>query len=170
MEFLNNFKRVKKKAHYIKWRIGCPGEVIYNKLYDVKYIVDKHECVVMQGTQGELYVTTLNKLKNDYIITIKSDKLGQEIDRAFNHMQKGKWFRGTARVGKKYYWATKVPYFTSAEIITKSGIRMKANTSILSGSGDFIVCTDMDGKPNLNDAWIVNGTVFLGTYDHRKFK
>jgi hypothetical protein len=37
------------------------------------------------------------------------------------------------------------------------------------GRGDFIVCADAGGYPNLNDRWVVNGEVFPSTYDMRAF-
>lgn len=33
------------------------------------------------------------------------------------------------------------------------------------GDGDYLVCANKDGQPDLSDVWVVNGAVFPNTYD-----
>ena len=48
---------------------------------------------------------------------------------------------------------------------------MLANRAGVShGYGDYLVCADIQGMPNMNDVWVVNGEVFPRTYNMSAFK
>lgn len=68
-------------------------------------------------------------------------------------------------------WAFHLPLsIKNFPVKTSWGDTLYANRpGIDHGMGDFLVCADADGRPNLNDVWIVNGEVFAYTYDMRAF-
>ena len=68
-------------------------------------------------------------------------------------------------------WAFHLPLgIRNFPVQTSWGDTLYANRDgIGHGVGDFIVCSDANGMPNLSDMWVVNGEVFPTTYDMRAF-
>lgn len=63
-------------------------------------------------------------------------------------------------------WAAQRPLTDGQfEVATSWGNVLTGNRSgVEHGDGDFVVRADKDGKPNLDDPWIVNKCVFRRTY------
>jgi hypothetical protein len=67
-------------------------------------------------------------------------------------------------------FAVFVPKQYVFQIPTSWGDTLTVNApGVPHGKGDFIVCADAGGYPNMNDRWVVNGEIFPSTYDMRAF-
>ena len=45
------------------------------------------------------------------------------------------------------------------------GLQQSHRDGIPHGEGDFIVSANKGGQPNPDDRWVVNGLVFINTYE-----
>ena len=146
------------------------GTKVHNILENTDYITDTKRSFVISGTVGETWVIDINKLIKTYC-HIDNKIINQDefdSDTLIDWLQ----FKTITEANKEIYFAAHLkPSIKEYPVQTSWGDILYANrTGISHGSGDFILCTSINGRPNFNDIWVVNGKVFPNTYDIREFK
>lgn len=128
---------------------------------------------VVCGTKGELWVLSANELASNYTFTNNGDHLPINQQTLSKRMKNG-YLNWTAisiakRITLCKYMACFVPVAQKLQIMTARGTVQNVNDKGLShGKGDFIVCPKLvNGKPDLNNRWVVNGEVFAQTYNNQ---
>ena len=170
------YKRTRKKKYFIIACMPLCGTPVFNKLEQANYVTTSEKQFVLTGTVGEHWVIDVNKLAKTYTFAngmpITKDALarmviGQNVDGVPQPVIKP--FKVITMEGP-INWAVRVPTNLVFQITTAWGDVLKVNApGIPHGKGDYLVCADMGGMPNLNDRWVVNGAVFPSTYDMRSF-
>lgn len=62
-------------------------------------------------------------------------------------------------------YAMHIPVNVQMQVSTAWGDVLIANRpGVPHGNGDFLVCGEKNGRPDLSDVWVVNGKVFATTY------
>lgn len=172
----SNWKRTHKKQYEVYMCRPKIGTVVVNKFEGSKYVTDNNKQFVLSGTCGEQWVIDAAKMAKTYVFangeritpsSLRSRMLASgEID----------WIKlktitdENIRVSN---WALFLPLNNRTvgfPVNTSWGDVLYANRSGVShGKGDFLVCSDDGGRPNLKDVWVVNGNIFATTYDMRAF-
>ena len=137
----------------------------YNFLELTDYHVeDDGVSVVLKGTLGEEWVTKLSKVLKSYT---KEDGIAlSESDLLDN---KGTFIPVRAKATPDANFAFFVPKNVIVEVQTAWGDVLYTNKSDTDhGDGDYLVCNNDNGKPDLSDIWVVNGAVFETTYNLNK--
>lgn len=173
-----NWKRTHKKNYCIQICKPKLGTNVKNKLEGAKYTTNENKPYVAKGTVGEMWVMDLGKVTGTYNFAD-----GTPITPAALAAKEKKglmdWItvktKPMSQAGASYNWAVQLPIndrrFKNFPVQTSWGDTLYANRPGLEhGGGDFIVCPDVNGQPNLNDVWIVNGAIFETTYDMRSFR
>ena len=156
------------------------GTRVKNHLERVEYITDQNKRFVLTGTVGEQWIVDAAKLAKTYTfdngMPITPDSLKARASKMKTKDGKihivVKRFKINTQVGaaQPINWAIFVPKRYIFQIPTAWGDVLTVNApGVPHGSGDFIVCSDGGGRPNLNDRWVVNGEIFSDTYDMRSF-
>ena len=196
----NNWKKTKKNSYSIWATIVQPGVNCYNNLEDCKYTTNEQKCVILSGTRGEQWVTTLDKLAKTYYFTNSISALENLPKRPIDasnasstlvdesQIINAKSLKARANRKRLLPWTsiTTIPVSgdytnycfhlpTSVKnfpVTTSWGETLLANRDgIDHGIGDFILCSKTpDGRPNINDVWVVNGNVFMDTYNKRNIR
>ena len=170
------YKRTRKKKYTITACMPLYGTQVFNKLEQVRYVTTSEKQFVLTGTVGEQWVIDVNKLTKTYTFAngmqITKDILAKMVTaQNVNGIPQPviKPFKVTTLDGP-INWAVRVPTNLVFQIPTAWGDMLTVNApGIPHGKGDYLVCADMYGTPNLNDRWVVNGAVFPSTYDMRSF-
>lgn len=172
-----NYKRTRKKKYEITACMPPEGTRVFNKLEQSHYITSNEKQFVLIGTVGEQWVIDVNKLCSTYTLAdgriLNKDVLTSMV-KPYNHNGVrvpviGK-FKVATRPGP-YCWAMRVPLNCCFQIPTSWGDMLTVNApGVPHGrGGDYLVCSDGGGIPNLGDRWVVNGAIFPDTYDMRPF-
>ena len=134
----------------------------YNFLELTDYHVeDDGVSVVLKGTLGEEWVTKLSKVLKTY--TKEDGSALTESDLLDN---KGTFIPLRAKATPDANFAFFVPKNVIVEVQTAWGDVLYTNKSETDhGKGDYLVCINKDGQPDLSDVWVVNGAVFETTYN-----
>lgn len=178
-----NYKSTRKKTSYsIKASMPYIGTKVHNYLEKADYVVDENKNrVVLTGTVGEQWTVSIQKLCSTYVIESTDEEITPEsmMRKCFKSVNPstGKEeivcneFRVSPRPNSTKLYAFKTEPNQRIQIKTSWGTVLQANDpSVPHGKGDYIVCScGPDGRPNLNDRWIVNGVVFSTTYDMTSF-
>ena len=170
------YKKTRKKKYTITASMPPMGTQVHNKLEKANYVTNENKKFVLTGTVGEQWVIDAGKLAKTYTFEdgtqITPDALKRKLVKGIKNGQEFpclKPFRVTTQPGVPN-WAVHVPKQYVFQIPTSWGDVLTVNDpSLPHGSGDFIVCVDAGGFPNLNDRWVVNGLIFPDTYDMRAF-
>lgn len=65
-------------------------------------------------------------------------------------------------------WVLKISKGKTMEVETSWGETLQVNSEGENHSdGDYIICSDKNGKPDMSDRWVVNGEVFKETYQKK---
>lgn len=164
----SSYKPARKKQYTIWCCMPAIGTKVHNTLEDANYATNEKQRFVLSGTRGEMWVINVDKLAKTYTfgdgtpITPQSLKAKQKdgvID----------WFQvKTITDNDATLFATFVPAKYQFQVQTSWGAVLNANrVGIPHGKGDFVLCGNNNGYPNVNDKWVVNGAVFADTYDNR---
>lgn len=72
-------------------------------------------------------------------------------------------------IGKpnKVYWALQIPNYISNMISTENFSGCLNGPGDYHDSGDYIVCPDLQGRPDIKNSWVVVGEQFREIYDMR---
>lgn len=169
------WRKTRKIQYYIKARFST-GENIFNKLEGSRYVTNDAQCIILKGTVGEEWVTTIDSLKNTYVL-----KSGSHItDRVIRDMKARSRVENWVEImpsKKSYNTFTNYALFLNIKkhrnvnIATSYGTVLVANRDgVPHGRGDFLVCGVLpNGKPDFSDMWVVNGKVFVNTYSTVSF-
>lgn len=165
------WKKTQKKGYNVYACMPKIGTQVVNKLEGAKYATDSNKRFVLSGTVGEQWVIDVGKMAKTYSFAdgspitpdaLKRRMQGDVID----------WIQlKTLPGGGGLNWAFYLPAnIMNLPVKTSWGDTLMANRpGVEHGVGDFLVCSDAGGKPNLSDMWVVNGQVFPNTYDMRAF-
>lgn len=172
----NNYRRTHKKKYTIVASMPPEGTEVTNFLENAHYTTSNEKQFVLTGTVGEQWVIDVNKLCKTYTFEdgtpITKDALAKKVMAGYKDCAKYpciKPFAVTSIPGVDN-WAIHIPLGYTFPIQTSWGDTLICNApGIRHGKGDYIVCSDNNGAPNLSDMWIVNGAVFPNTYDMRAF-
>lgn len=172
-----NYKRTRKKKYEITACMPPEGTKVFNKLEQSHYVTSNDKQFVLIGTVGEQWVIDVNKLCSTYTLA-NGTPLNKSIlssmvkPMAHNGMRVpviGK-FKVATIPGGPSVWAMRVPLNYCFQIPTSWGDMLTVNApGVPHGKGDYLVCADGGGVPNLGDRWVVNGAIFPDTYDMRAF-
>ena len=188
-----NWKKTKKNTYSIWATVVKPGVEVYNFLEDAHYVTDETHNVVLSGTKGEQWVADFSTLAKKYYFTNSLDSslprknidpkdprsamidASQVINKTscLKRAVKGQlpWTAVTtiANSGNGYtnYCFHLPTGIVDFPVQTSWGTTLVANRKgIKHGVGDFLVCSmNTDGSPNFNDVWVVNGAIFVDTYN-----
>lgn len=130
---------------------------------------------LLSGTQGEVWLAKIDKIARTYRLQNGTPITPQSLNRMAKKIGYEvviDWF-GVETLSSQggINMACHVPKTQRGEIATSWGARLTINgVGVSHGTGDFIVCGMLpNGMPNLNDRWVVNGLIFVDTYDNRSF-
>ena len=150
-----------KTDYRVQAKMVSADTEVYNELEDAHYTAQPNgEDVILKGTQGEEWVTKLSKVAKTYT---KPD--GSEITlEDFTQLDA---YIDLKTIPTEGYFAYFIPADYKVTVSTAWGDVLHANRDgVPHGDGDYLVCAaGEDGKPDLADVWVVNGAVFLQTYD-----
>lgn len=159
------FSRVCKReycVHVCRANLVEPKK-IFNYLEKAVYIPNERKPFIIQGTVGELWVVDPEKLVKTYEMPDGTPISPEDVGLG--------WTKIKTRPDSSHNWAMQISpavygdAATKIEIKTSWGDVLHPNAAgIPHGSGDYAVCSDNNGSPNLEDMWVVNGEVFLNTY------
>ncbi len=161
----------RKKIYDIKCCIPPKGIEIYNHLEDAHYITNDVEKVLMKGLLNEIWIIDLNVLMRSYRFAD-----GEAINE-YSLKRRGKMidddlimnWQDVTSINYSDKFAQLIPKIYKLKIKTKYGTILNVNSenSISDhNNGDYIVCSKTkDGKPNLEDKWVVDGNIFEKTYE-----
>ena len=165
------FKQTRKKKYNVYMCMPPKGTQVTNRLEGSHYQTDENKPFVLSGTVGETWVIDANKLAKTYTFadgsTITSESLKSKLKNGLID-----WVKLTTKqVGMDINFAAHLPLsIKNYPVPTSWGDILYANRDGVShGNGDFLVCASINGQPNYNDMWVVNGEIFPSTYDMRAF-
>lgn len=130
---------------------------------------------LLSGTQGEVWLAKLDKIAKTYRLQNGMPITPQSLNRMIKRIRYSTiidWFEvETLSTQEGINMACHVPKTQRGEIATSWGAKLTVNgVGVSHGTGDFIVCEMLpNGMPNLNDRWVVNGLIFVDTYDNINF-
>lgn len=130
--------------------------------------------MVLSGTRGELWVTSKEKVAKTYQVFINGN---WSSDWGTLFSQRGitqgdahllPWVKVHANgEASSMTMACFVPKNERGQIKTSWAVLNINAQGVEHGLGDFVVCMSANGKPNMNDRWVVNGAVFADTYNNQ---
>lgn len=170
------YRLAREKIYTIKACMPPLGTKVFNKLEQSHYVTTPGNRIVVIGTVGEKWVIPDNKLITSYIfpnkepITLNNLRSMIEVQKinGVNH-ETIRPFK-ILNIEGEPNWAVKVPVNIVFQLPTAWGAILTVNSpGIPHGTGDYIVCGDCGGYPNMADRWVVNGEIFPHTYDMRTF-
>lgn len=148
----------RKKNYTMKAEKVVEGTKLYNYLENCEYITNGKKCIKLTGTVGEVWPVTIEKLAKTYtfidgtLITTDNIPEGE--------------FEIATIVGKTAEIIFAEQVTEKVQVATSWGEVLTANRDgVPHGEGDFIVYANKDGAPNPEDRWVVNGMVFINTYE-----
>lgn len=154
-----DWKPCTKIEYDIQVYIPKYGTKVHNFLEDSYYETNEKKPVVLVGTVGEEWTVNTKKLMTAY--TYNGKPITEDVIK--NELSDGSKHTIRAIAGAEKMFAAQTT--EQVEVNTSWGETLKANRNgIKHGDGDYLVCSNDNGKPNFNDVWIVNGLIFLKTY------
>lgn len=165
------FKQTREKKYNVYMCMPPKGTQVTNRLEGSHYQTDENKPFVLSGTVGETWVVDANKLAKTYTFADGCEITPEALN---SRMKNGiiDWIKLTTKqIGMDINFAAHLPLsVTNYPVPTSWGDILYANRDGVShGNGDFLVCTSINGQPNYDDMWVVNGEIFPSTYDMRAF-
>ena len=151
-----------KRAHRMQAMMVSRETSFHNALDVADYtVVDDGVTVILKGRYGEMYATALPSVLSAYM---KPD--GGALCEA-DFAAKDALIDVVAREKPNAYCAMRVPPDVCVTVVTAGGNVLHTNLPNAShGDGDYLVCrADERGRPDLSDAWVLNGVAFPEYYD-----
>ena len=150
-----------KTSYTVQAMMVSKETTFHNDLEVTDYTVtDDGVSVVLKGTVGEQWVSKLEKVMKTYT---KAD--GSPVT-AEDFAQKDVYIDLKTKAAPDTNYALHVPTGISVTVNTAWGDVLHTNLrNAPHGNGDYLVCGNKDGEPDLSDVWVVNGAVFPTTYD-----
>lgn len=166
------FKGTRKKEYTVYVCMPPKGTKVTNKLEGASYTTNEERPFVISGTVGEQWVIDAGKLIKTYCFAngmeLSPDTLKARVK---NGMIEWMHLKTRPFGSGEMYFAAHLPLSVkNYPVQTSWGDVLYANRDgVPHGNGDFLVCPSVNGQPNPNDMWVVNGEVFATTYDMRAF-
>lgn len=173
---LNNIKMwkatsIKRHDSYVCMpKIGTPW---VNRLSDISGQTSSSERFILSDTFGDKMGLSARELSYNYRFygsgDITFDTLKDKIERDLID-----WIRVEAK-STGVYWAfhlNQQKYGNTCRnypVQTCYGIVIANKAGVQHGVGDFLVCKDRNGRPDFSTIKVVNGKLFVLTYDMRAF-
>ena len=151
-----------KKEYPVQAMMVSKETSFHNDLEVVDYTVtDDGVTVVLKGTVGEMWATSLPKVIATYT---KPD--GSKLSEA-DFAKKDVYIDIVSIPSPDSNYAMFVPADITVTVETAWGDVLHTNLpNAPHGDGDYLVCrVGEDGEPDLSDVWVLNGVVFPNTYD-----
>lgn len=175
-----NWKRTCAKQYEVYICMPAPGTKTRNALEKCVYTTNQERPFIISGTLGETWTIDADKFASKYGVRKTEGLVPVDINKynqAYLNGQTIDWRKFEARPGQSRVWAFFLDidkYGNAAKnfpVNTSWGDKLTANrTGVPHGHGDFLLCEDANGRPDLNNMWVVNGRVFVRTYDLRQFR
>lgn len=151
--------KVQKKSYVVEVMLPDKPTKVKNFLEGAEYLAQPSEgAVITKGTVGEMWVAKMEKVCKTY----------KKLDGTAltpNDLTPGRFIRVKTVQADVFNYAMFVPSPKMFAVQTGWGDVLVTNLpDVPHGKGDFIVCGEKDGKPDLSDMWVVNGSVFDSTY------
>ena len=165
-----NWKKTKKNKYNVWLSIPKPGQKVYNFLEGAKYETKEDRGCVLSGTVGEQWVTGVGNVAKMYTWEDGSPINNDTLKVKLNKDGTLDWHLISTKQTDAYNYCFHLPMSVhNFPIKTSWGETLLANRDgIEHGQGDFILCSlNADGSPNLNDLLVVNGRVFINTYNKK---
>jgi hypothetical protein len=175
MSMLNdpkNWKKTHKKGYKVWICRPAIGTKCTNVLEGANYVTDQNKQFIISGTVGETWVIDIEKLAKTYTFDTGAPITPDALKSKMNKAGEIDWVKlATKQTGMATNYAFHLPLSVkNFPVQTSLGDTLLANRDgIKHGKGDFLVCADAGGFPNLNDVLVVNGEVFPSTYDLHAF-
>lgn len=168
---LANYKPTYKKSYSIWCARPTEGTQIYNKLEQFSTYASQIYPFILSGTRGEMWAVSLEYLSKNYTFEDGAEITAQSLKKLETNNIID-WFKITTKPNSIQKWACFMPIENVFQLSTNLGLIWcnKPNLEVEHHKGDFIVCNDKDGKPDSTDHWVVNGAVFVDTYDGTNFE
>ncbi|MCL2076820.1 MAG: hypothetical protein FWH08_00235 [Oscillospiraceae bacterium] len=144
------------------------GTVLKNHLTGEKSVIGEGKEIVLSGTVGEISVLSLRKVLSAYAMT-DGTSLYNYLTRTFkNKPLIFDWLPVKFVPPVARYHVLFIPEREKFNFIGTDGKVCFVNQPHCShGGGDFIVCSDLNGRPNLADRRVVNGAIFRNIFTLR---
>lgn len=172
-EYINNpqnYKPTRKKLYTIWACLPPVGTKVYNNLEKADYVTSFDQMVVFSGTMGEQWVSDIRTLAETYTFANGREISPENIRRICDSQMNVGWFKVDTKANGTPMCACFVPLKYQFTVQTSWGALLKGNDpSVCHGKGDFVVCPMVNGSPNFQNRWIVNGLIFSTTYNNRGF-
>jgi hypothetical protein len=170
----SQYKRTSKKKYNVYLGMPVAGTKVHNFLEKADYVTEDGKRFVLSGTRGEQWVVPFKKLQEAYVFDSNKQRINEASlrDRMVNIGGAAllDWTKLETIPGAVTNWALFIPLGNIFPVKTAWGAVLTVNApGVPHGKGDFVVCADAGGQPNLHDMWVVNGEVFPSTYDMRGF-
>ena len=166
-----NWKKTHKKVYNVYMCRPLLGTPCANKLEGSHYVTDRNRQFILSGTVGETWVIDVNKLAKTYTFADGTPITTDTLKAKCEDDGQIEWIKLSTRQDVPLNWAFFLPKsIQNFPVRTSRGDILYANrTGVGHLKGDFLVCADAGGRPNLNDVWVVNGEIFPRTYDLHAF-
>ena len=150
------------KHYELDIRVLAKDEKVFNWLEDAVYDGEAGE-IVLKGTVGEEWIIPAKKLEK-YVFMDGTPIAYEDLTSEYQHIQTADSSAVT--------WLVQVNTDITGEVTTERGDKLKVNCpinrkgqSVPHADGDWIACSDDNGKPTLDwGCWVVNGVVVENTY------
>lgn len=153
-----NWQPCTKVEYDIQVYVPAPGTKVHNFLEDSYYTTDDKKPYVLVGTVGEEWTVDAKKVMKAY--TFEGKPITEDILAKLSDGEKHT-IRAIAGAEKMFAVQTK----EQIDVTTSWGEVLKTNRpGIKHGTGDYLICYDKNGSPDLNDMWVINGEIFPNTY------
>lgn len=169
------WKPTSKRLYSVYMCRPALGTKVSNFLEGSSYVTSVDKPYVLSGTQGEQWTIDVVKLGKTYTFESGEPITAASLQAKFGDSQFD-WVKITTIVDQSKRvrnWAMFLGNgadTVSLPVKTSWGETLYANREgVPHGDGDFLVCSDNNGAPNLDDMWVVNGCIFPATYDMTSF-
>ena len=162
-----NWKQTRRKTAYTIYMCIPPvGTKIVNKMDGKEYTTGRND-VVLSGTREEMWVERITAITKNYTFADKGLITPQKLE-SLKRVGYLPWTRimpKASKLGSDFALHVPAQY---KNIVLPNGMVVN-RTGLGHGIGDFLVAENNNNVANLENMWLVNGEVFVDTYDMRAF-
>ena len=172
----SNYKHTRKKKYTVSVSMPPEGTVVFDSVENTVHKTSSEVQFVITGTLGEQTITDIRSLCRNYTLLdgtpITKDMLTSKVVPGYKNGTKYPCIKpfSVISIPGQEVWAIHIPLNYVFQITNAKGEPVVVNERKKShGDGDFIICPDAGGYPNLNTKIVVNGEIFADMYDMRAF-
>lgn len=174
---INKLEQSRFAAQYPK-HMYSPGELEKNPTLKARlmqlaanneiYVTNDNTPFVLAGTLGEMWAINGAKLSQRYLFANGAPINEMTLRQKLTPSGLLDWTKVTTVPDMSTAFACFVPLSQKGQVKTAWGAILDYNgAGVTHGKGDFIIASNVNGMPNLNDIYVVNGAIFRDTYDNR---